>query len=220
MALELLGLSQRDTGPSPDVVAEPSPGDWSCDVLARVLAALLGQSLTPEQVRDKAIALGLLRCPASDGPLTLPAQEACRLFLSGYRLPAYIEIGTSATLTIHLQQGRQVFVLLADRDGDGTKAPALYQVQGFLTEQTSAVEVHRVELGALPGLSRSLEANTFAAAWAQTGSRAIVAARSWSDLPIGFGAFFGGSCDRDGAYHWDMAECDTDGAGQVLRVCR
>ena len=58
---------------------------------------------------------------------------------------------------------------------------------------------------------------SFLEAWAAAGNQVIVAAQEWSDLPTQGTVFFGGSRERNGTYHWDVAECDTDREGRVLR---
>jgi hypothetical protein len=55
-------------------------------------------------------------------------------------------------------------------------------------------------------------------AWEGAGGLMVVAARSWNDLPTTGARFFGGTRERDGSYHWDAADCDTDATGRILRL--
>src|SRR5207237_1086998 len=50
--------------------------------------------------------------------------------------------------------------------------------------------------------------------WDEPDRLMVVAARRWADLPATGKTVFGGSRARDGAYPWDAADCDTDGAGR------
>jgi hypothetical protein len=63
-----------------------------------------------------------------------------------------------------------------------------------------------------------LPADAFAAAWGAAGRWLAVALRDWAELPVTGRLFFAGSRDRDGTYHWDTAECDTDTRGRILRL--
>jgi hypothetical protein len=53
--------------------------------------------------------------------------------------------------------------------------------------------------------------------WATAPLLLLVAVKEWSELPQEGTVFFGGSRDAEGVYHWDSAECDTDGSGRILR---
>jgi hypothetical protein len=55
-------------------------------------------------------------------------------------------------------------------------------------------------------------------AWDSAARPMVVAARSWDDLPAAEPRFFGGTREKDGSYHWDAADCDTDAVGRILRL--
>jgi hypothetical protein len=174
-------------------------------VAARVLAALLPQPPGMEEVLARAVSLGLLRQPPPGEPAALSPLALSRLFLVGYRVPAHVEAGTLPLLQKHLLAGRCVFVLL---DGEG-----LLRVQGTADELGFPVSVP-AEPG---GGTRLLTPETFARAWVPAGNFLIAGERRWADLPAEGQVFFGGTRDRDGTYHWDTAECATDGEGRILR---
>ena len=66
-------------------------------------------------------------------------------------------------------------------------------------------------------LAAGLDVLVMTPSWSHHGGLMVVAARTWDDLPTSAGAFFGGQRDRNGSFHWDMAQCDTDATGQILR---
>jgi hypothetical protein len=175
--------------------------------LARVLARLLGRPVAAAAVRDRAVGLGLLRWPAAGAPGRIRAEAASRLLLAGYHLPALLEAACPRRACEHLAAGRLVFVLL----GEGE--PAAVQLHALLPPDNPAWALVDAAAGA-----RVIE--EVSAPWlfeGEAGGRLMVAAaRRWDDLPAA-GRFFGGSRDRDGSYHWDAADCDTDAAGRVLR---
>src|SRR5215470_17828753 len=98
MGVNASGLSGRRAGQAPEGDAAPPQAQCSLGALAKVLSGLLSQSLSLEQVRDKAVGLGLLHHTESHEALQLTTQAASRLLLAGYQLPAQVEPGTWETL--------------------------------------------------------------------------------------------------------------------------
>jgi hypothetical protein len=185
--------------------AEPAASvSWTPHILAEALSTLLAQPLTAEQVRRRAVALGLLRHSVVEPRPELSARAAARLLLAGYHLPAAIEHGTLASLTEHYRAGRRILVRVAE------PTPKLLEVRS-VEEAVLSVADPAATAGQCWPLER------FRVAWSRTGNGAIIAAQRWEELPeIGL-LFFGGLRDADGAYHWNTAECDTDRQGRLLR---
>jgi hypothetical protein len=205
---------------TPQPAPEAALGPGGLEALARVLSALLCKRTSADQVRQKALGLGLLRQPGPGEQPEFSARTASRHFLAGYQLPASVEVGTLANLRDHLDGGRQVYVLLVCdgpvRDGAGATdrvawrlvdCPAVGAAESFvvLTEPTAPV-----------GTARLLSRERFLEAWQAGGYCLIAAARGWGDLPAQGSTFFGGSRSEDGTYFWHTAACDTDGRGRVL----
>lgn len=222
MGIEVLGSAPSSPCRLPG--GEPAPGLGECTVeaVARVLSGLLQRTVPANQVRDKAIAFGLLRQPRASGAdpespggegVTLTTQAASRLLLAAYHWPAQVAVGSLQELYRHLRAGHLVFVSLALAPSH----PVLLQVRRFLREKVGPCWFFLTEPGAAPPEDRCLPRDPFLAAWAAGGNLLLVAARQWSDLPTGGPAFFGGSRSPDGTYHWDAAECDTDCDGRILR---
>jgi hypothetical protein len=181
------------------------------DAASRVLRALLEYPIQPEQVRDRAISLGLLRHPPSGEPGELTTKTFSRLLLVGYHLPALADVGTRPVLQDHLRAGRRAFVLQNEAE-----SVSVWQVLDLHSEQFGEAVTVR-EAGTPFVLQKRLTLEGFADRWAAVGNALIIAAASWEDL-LGEGpTFFGGLRDRDGTYHWFSAECDTDAAGNIAR---
>jgi hypothetical protein len=200
-----IAVPSRSNNRPPAAVSLFSP--WTPPVLAWAITLLLDIPVSAGQVRAKAIGLGLLRQPKGDGPSELTQRAAARLLLA-YRLPATVENGTLAAVHEHCRAGRWTFVVLASTE------PVLYQVLDVEVASFSDALI-LTERGGSEVQSWPLE--SFAEAWAATGNGLLVAARSWSELPTQGALFFGGQRDTDGAYHWNTAECDSDGEGRILR---
>ncbi len=200
-------------GSSPPVVAAPFRS-WTCDAVAVILSAVLRSGVRPESLRDRAIALGLLRHGEPGRRATLSAKAASRLLLCGYRLPAQAEVGaTTAALRGHLADGRRVFVAL-----DDPEEPTVCEVTAVHEESFGEPWLSIVELRAGAGGGEQWwPLERFAEVWAAAGAGLVVAAADWRDLPTSGPLFFGGLRDCDGAYHWTTAECDTDRDGRILR---
>jgi hypothetical protein len=182
------------------------------DAASRVLRALLEYPIQPEQVRDRAIGLGLLRHPPSGEPGELTTKAFSRLLLVGYHLPALADVGTLPVLADHLRAGRRAFVLLSEAEW-----VSVCQLLDLHSGQSGEPAVTVREAGTPFVLQKRLTLEGFADRWAAVGNALIIAAASWEDL-LGEGpTFFGGLRDRDGTYHWFSAECDTDAAGNIAR---
>jgi hypothetical protein len=181
---------------------------WTPPILAQALQTLLPEAISAAQVRDRAIALGLVRHSHVDPGPELTARAVARLLLAGYQLPATVESGTFASLTDHHRAGRRVFVIVAE------PTPELLQVRAVAeVPPDTLLTLAEPEAPAL----RCWPLERFRAAWARSGNSLLVAATSWQELPTTGLLFFGGLCDADGAYHWNTAECDTDERGRILR---
>jgi hypothetical protein len=184
-------------------------------VVARVLAALLSREVGAEEVMARAVGLGLLRPPSPGEPAWLSALALSRLFLAGYHVPAHVEAGSPALLRQHLLAGRSAFALLDRQALEPGADPAGLEL--FRVESAADEPGFLVSDPADPGGGACPVApETFARAWAPAGNFLVAAARLWEDLPAEGRVFFGGTRDLDGTYHWDTAECATDGAGRVL----
>jgi len=90
------------------VVSNASP--WTTALFAHALTYLLRRPVTADEVRERAVALGLLRQLTAE----LSPRSAARLLLAGYRLPALVESGSPASVRDHLLAGRLVFVVLRE----------------------------------------------------------------------------------------------------------
>jgi hypothetical protein len=201
-------------------VPAPAPAsdlaDCPLGCLAAVLSGLLGREVLPAPVLERAVALGLLRYPTPGESVLLSPQTAARLFLAGYRLPVHVGAGSLAALAGHVRARRRVLVLLADGpDHLPQGAVTLWQV--IESGPDAAVPGLTLRLACQANVLRHLPLDDFQRSWRKTGRLLIVAANAWADLPGRGRLFFGGGRDPDGTYHWDTAECVTDGAGHVLR---
>jgi hypothetical protein len=214
MGTKALGLCQPPAGRPP--APEPEGALPSCppDVAAAVLSVLLSQEVKADQVVARAVGLGLLRQPPPQEPAWLTPLALSRLFLAGYGSPSHLEAGNPSRLRQHLLAGRIVFVLL-DRQGlEAGTGPArleLFQVKEGPDGLGFAVSV---PWASAPAYLASPEG--LAGAWAPAGNFLIAAARGWGELPPEGSAFFGGTRDRDGTYHWDTAECATNREGRIV----
>ena len=223
MGTEAIGSPRR----SPDLLTADAP-DSTPDlcrlpVAARVLSALFQAATSPEQVRAKAVGLGLLRHSVQGKPGELTPQALSRLFLAGYSLPATMEQGSLEALLGHIQGGLQVFVALEGKglNHTGGKAdsfqPAVFRVAGLLPEGLAGPSVLLIEPGAAPDDMECHPLSRFEGTWERAGGYWIAAAHSWEAMPKEGGVFFGGSRSAEGVYHWHTAECDTDCEGHILR---
>jgi hypothetical protein len=203
MGVETIGSPRRRRDQPPGVPAEPADEVCALEPLAQVLAELLGHPVSAAEVRNRAVAFGLLRPPGSGADTELTAQNASRLLLAAYRLPAQAERAAWPDVHQHCREGRRVFLLLRE---------AALQVHGLGSGDTGSW-VLAAEPGAPAEAARKLPAEHLDAA----GTLVIVAARGWGDLPTEGPAFFAGSRSRDGVFHWNAAECDTDADGRILR---
>jgi hypothetical protein len=194
-----------------------SPDFFPISTLASVLSCLLQRPVAAEQVSDRSVGLGLARPPAPGQPLALAAQAASRLFLAGYGLPALADRGTWELLGEHLRACRHVFALLRPEGPDESEGKEALHLHDLPVEETADARV----VGSPPGGTLptvcALPLARFRELWAEAGQLMIVAARRWVDLPAMGAVFFGGHRYPDGAYHWHVAECLTDGEGRILR---
>ncbi len=207
MAGEALAALPRDVYRP---AAQEAVAGCSLECLAVVLSRLLPRPVAAASVHDRAVGLGLMRLTVPGTPARLSAETASRLFLSGYRLPALAEVGTPAGLREHLAARRLVFLLLGETE------PAAAQLHALLPEDRPAWAL----TGACAGPGHAIEevaADWLFEAWEGTGRLTVVAARRWEELAAG-ARFFGGPRERDGSYHWDAADCDTDATGRILRA--
>jgi hypothetical protein len=195
--------------------SDPEPAETPCPFgfVTHVVRYLLSPALDPEAVRARAVALGLLR---HTGPakLRLNAQAAARLFLAGYRLPAHVDLGDLRRLRHSLGEGWLVFVPFRPAE---EAEPEVVLVHSYQEEEKGDPWLLVTRLGESVAAVQSLGLPQFAGGWAAAGGLLVTAARLWSDLPREGSRFFGGSRGNDGVYHWDSAECDTDGEGRILR---
>jgi hypothetical protein len=179
--------------------------------LALVLSRLLPYPVTPASVLDRAVGLGLLRLPVDGTPPRLTPERVSRLLLAGYRLPALAVAGTPATVREHLAARRHVFLVVDDGE------PAVVQLHALLPDHSPAWAL--VAEGARLGHAiTEVAAEWLFAAREGAGRLMVAAAQHWDDLAAAERRFFGGTRERDGSYHWDAADCDTDAAGRILRL--
>jgi hypothetical protein len=195
-----------------DVYRLPVKAPVACpfEALALVVSQVLQRPVTTAAAQDRAVGLGLLRLSAAGIPPRLSLEKASRLLLAGYQLPALAERATWATVRKHLAARRHVFLILGEMD------PPVVQLQALLPESdpawalvsSSAAQGHAIE---------EVAAEWQLSAWEDSGRVMVAAARRWDDLPATGGSFFGGTREKDGSYHWEGADCDTDTLGRLLR---
>ncbi len=208
MGSEGLGLARPDPVLASPGESPPSP-DWPLGSVSAIVSALLGRDVPPEEVRDRGVALGLLRYPSPGEPVALSSQTVSRLLLAGYGLPACADRGTMRVLRRHLRDGRRVLVTLAD------PPPTLVVLE--VQPTAPADRADDVLLSVRGGSVLTLPAVEFATAWTAAECRMVAAARAWSELSAAGEWFFGGARDPDGSLYWDVAECSTDVDGRILR---
>ncbi len=216
MVRPVLGVRRRGTVRSAEP-ADSEAGPWQTTAVARVLSVLCRRPVSDEEVRDRAVGLGLHRLSTSREPAPLSAMAVCRLFLAGYRLPAAAELAGIGTLPEHHRAGRRLFVTLAEQT-NGERRPNgsdVHEVRGFLGTGEQTVLLAQAGTAAVDPWQLAL--TSFAASWSAAGSLLILAAGGWKDLPADGPTFFAGYRNPDGSYHWNTAECDTDRAGEILR---
>jgi hypothetical protein len=185
---------------------------WTLEVAAKVLSRLLREPISSGVIRDRAIALGLLRHPDS-GRLTFSLRSISRLFLIGYRQPIQAEIGSFDSLRRHADSGRLVFLTMnATHPLTGESIQKVFRV-GTVEEEFLTVAC----LGHPRSKRGLLFRSGFESAWSAAGNGMIVGVQHWDDMPGEGRTFFGSLREPDGAYHWNSAECDTDRQGNLLR---
>jgi hypothetical protein len=201
----------------------PALAGWGVAAVARVLGALRGLPVSRDEVRDRAVGLGLLRLSGPGDAHLLTPMAVARLFLAGYRLPATVDVGTLASLGEHQRAGRRVFLLLSAvtawgrRERRRVSAECVVEAHALLPEAHPKAHLLLSEpRPGEPSLWR-LSLASFNRSWAAAGRGVLIAESRWEDLPDEGSSFFAGCRSRDGTYHWHTAECDTDGAGHVLR---
>ena len=187
----------------------PASACCAAEAVAQILADLLGRPVDAQEVRDRSIAFGLLRQAGSGEGTELTAQNASRLLLAVYRLPAQVETATWPEVCRHHSEGRRVFLMLANPVNPRPATlglPAALAVDGLPGDdtRTNGEAAHR------------LPAEQVIEAWSRAGQLAVIAARRWADLPAEGLTFFAGSRSLDGIFHWNTAECDTDTDGNIV----
>ncbi len=222
MGVNAVGLSARRAGRAPEEGEARPLGRYSLGAIARVLSSLLRQPVSLEQVRDKAVGLGLLHHTGLGEGTELTTQSVSRLLLAGYHLPAQVEVGTLQTLANHLRAQRLVFVLppsLDQDDGvDAALSSVVIQVHAFQEDSPGHSRLLLSEPGGARATAQAVALDhPLVASWAVSSFFLLVAAQHWSELPTKGTVFFAGSRDAAGVYHWNSAECDTDASGRILR---
>jgi len=189
--------------------------------IAAVSGGLLRREVSAGEVRDRAVAFGLLRLPASGERPTLNAQAISRLFLAAYQLPAFAASGDMHSLRQHWQAQRHVFVPLPratanEHRSEGSVLEA-FRVLALGPDAVGETDVLLSEMRLPLVTVRQLPLERFLDGWAAAGNLLFVGVSDWSHLPSAGSVFFGGQRGPDGVLHWNSAECDTDTAGRILR---
>ncbi len=214
------GPAQRRAGRSPLTEVGRTPGSCTPEVAAQVLSSLLRRKVTADEVRDRAVGVGLLRVPAPGDLAELTPQAVSRLLLACYRVPGQMGPGSWRELCGHWRAGRHVFVFLPtftlDDEAGLVTATEVLQVAGFSRDRGEPCLLAG-EPGAAANPAESLPLDLFFEVWAGADNHMLTAARRWEDLPRHGTSFFGGARGCDGAYHWFAAECETDAEGRILR---
>ncbi len=208
MGPNTVGSLRRRPSRIPDRAAPP-PDVCPLEVVARVLSRCLPHAVGAAEVREKAVAFGLLRLPGSGADTELTVQTASRLFLAAYHLPVQVEQAPWSSIHDHLRGGRHVFLPLHE-----SAWPDVVLVQDATAGDAEALLVS--DAAAAAELLQWLPRDRLERPWATAGRLLIVAARQWTDLPTRGRSFFAGTRDEPGVYHWNSAECDTDAAGRIL----
>jgi hypothetical protein len=194
--------------------AEPQPADWEAVSAACVVTWLLRRAVSARELLDGATAFGLIeRCPSE--ATALSARVLSRLFLARYLLPAHAEVGSLTALRDHLAARRHAFVRLgASPDIDDADAG-----RGVFRVANLSLEVADLNSIApcVGTVSLRMPLSCFVERWSKEDKALLVASSGWDDLPGSGTRFFGGTRDADGSYHWDVADCDTDAEGHVVR---
>jgi hypothetical protein len=213
-----------DVAPRPGRGASKEPADHLrvCDaeVFSSVLSRLLGREVALGEVRDRAIALGLLRQSGPGERIQLDMQTASRLLLAGFHLPALAEWGTPERLKQQRLNRQKVLMVIL---GMSTYKVAtscdpcrsLWDEMEPNHLQESGTPVFDPGQISIPPRRGPLE--RYITSSGCTDFILFVAARSWSDLPASGSVFFGGNRWPDGMFHWDCADCDTDREGNIFR---
>jgi hypothetical protein len=221
--MEVSALSAQRPLLTSTAIASPDDilADWNLASAACVIAALLRKSISRQQVCDKAIGLGLTHATSSEEDVLLTAKTFSRLLLAGYRLPAQAVPGTESALRLHLAHGLNVFAIVSGptlESADACASPDLQTVQAYRMEGDVDPPMLVLRIDALGGSGGfRVPLDRFAIAWRAAGAPMVSAAPSWSELRAVGGTFFGGVQDADGSYHWEIADCDTDAEGRILR---
>jgi hypothetical protein len=214
-------LSAEQSAPETVTVAGPDllPQAWDLGPTACILSSLLGRPLTPDAVRDKATGLGLLRYPVQGQESELTGKTLSRLFLAGYRIPAQATAATMGAARRHLEGGGRVFVRLKSSNAFAPSSSFVQLVFEAICGDAEVFASASVLLRPVlpPGQIADAFFDHMVPEWSRFGVPMVVAARGWEVLSGLGGAFFGGSRDPDGTYHWDVAECATDGKGSIIR---
>lgn len=199
--------------------SEPSLGSWDPALVAPLVSTLLAAPVGAEDLRRRAIGLGLLSEPPAGRPCELSARALSRLFLVGYRLPAHVEHGNFESLCRHVRERRLVFVLFPST-AFGHPPRELPLCLGELHDLSAANGLNGMLVSG-PYTNGSgpvfLSEAAFSHEWAAAGNLLVVAARGWGELPTEGRQFFAGSREKDGTLHWETAECDTTAAGEIVR---
>jgi hypothetical protein len=219
MEVKVLSAEQSAPDALADAVLDLLPQTWNLNPTACILSSLLGRPITPDAVRDKAAGLGLLHYPAQGLESDLTAKTLSRLFLAGYRIPAYATTATMAAARLHLEEDGKVFVCLRSLSTFATSDAGVLSVFEAIRGDGEAFAHVSVVLRPimLSGQIPDALVDQLAPEQSAFGVPMVVVARGWEVLSGSGGAFFGGSRDPDGTYHWDVAECATDSQGSIVR---
>jgi hypothetical protein len=211
MQVDALAVRPRGTTRKDRATVAVSP--WTVPVLARIVSTLVDYPVSVDQLRERAMALGLARQPWPGRVGRLSGRAAARLLLAGYRLPAHLDHGGLDQVRKNLLAGRQVFVVLPQAD----RRPAVFRVRSMEHGPEGPVWLVLACIGSRqPGEMIHWPGDLFSRQWQLTDHGMVVAARSWNDLPREGVPFFGGLRDGSGVYHWFAAGCDTDRRGNIL----
>jgi hypothetical protein len=188
----------------------------SPELLAGILSCLLRQTVSPREVHERAIGFGLLREPATADGMLLSVHAASRLLLAAYHCPAQLSRGALPELRQHLHRGLRILVAIHAGSVSNSGADFL-QILAIHPEAGRSSSVIAVQPGARLSACFSLPQCRFQERWAAAGNFYVVAAHRWEDLAQSGPVFFGGLRDGEGSYHWEVAQCDTDAWGRILR---